>query len=511
MKSSKKFITFITIITLLCNTSIASNDQLLHNALQANEAFRRSDLYVKGWLAHRDPLTGLIPRNLQNSYYWNAQDAAADNYPFMVLTSFFTDNKLFKGEMLDMLHAEIKYTSRIGACPATFDLHTQTFKDSIADIGNIIFGSAEYMKDGLLPLTEWLGKSPWSKRLLNILDDLKKIIGKDGIVKEIKGNYLGGVQEIEVNGDLLQILSRVYWMTGDKKYLNWAIKIGDFYLLNQDNFIEKMPKIRLRDHGGEIVLGLCELYATLHFTDINKKNRYKPALYRLMDKILECGRNEHGMFYDEINPQNCTIISKHLADTWGYILDGYYTIYLIDKYLPYKNAVLFTLNNLEYYQYHNWEYNSSDGIADAVESAINLYNREPIANVKTWIDNEIKEMFKKQKEDGVIEGWHGDGNFARTAIMYALWKTQGCYINNWNENILIGSDLINDELNVLLYAKESWNGKLFFDTQRHERNLKLPIDWTRINQFPEWFTLDENTTYQICYNNKTYFSKAIVR
>lgn len=48
-------------------------------------------------------------------------------------------------------------------------------------------------------------------------------------------------------------------------------KIGDFYLLNQDNFIEKMPKIRLRDHGGEIVLGLCELYATLHFTDINKK------------------------------------------------------------------------------------------------------------------------------------------------------------------------------------------------------------------------------------------------
>lgn len=122
-----------------------------------------------------------------------------------------------------------------------------------------------------------------------------------------------------------------------------------------------------------------------------------------------------------------------------------------------------------------------------------------------------KRDVQKQKEDGVIEGWHGDGNFARTAIMYALWKTQGCYINNWNENILIGSDLINDELNVLLYAKESWNGKLFFDTQRHERNLKLPIDWTRINQFPEWFTLDENTTYQICYNNKTYFQRENIK
>ena len=28
-------------------------------------------------------------------------------------------------------------------------------------------------------------------------------------------------------------------------------------------------------------------------------------------------------------------------------------------------------------------------------------------------------MWTIQKPDGIIEGWHGDGNFARTAIMYA--------------------------------------------------------------------------------------------
>ena len=30
----------------------------------------------------------------------------------------------------------------------------------------------------------------------------------------------------EINGEMLQILSRVYWMTGKEKYLNWAIKIS---------------------------------------------------------------------------------------------------------------------------------------------------------------------------------------------------------------------------------------------------------------------------------------------
>jgi len=34
----------------------------------------------------------------------------------------------------------------------------------------------------------------------------------------------------EVNGSMLQSLCRVYWMTGKKKYLDGAIKIGDYYL-----------------------------------------------------------------------------------------------------------------------------------------------------------------------------------------------------------------------------------------------------------------------------------------
>ena len=328
--------------------SIIDNDKyrvLYKNAIQANEAFYRSNKLVKGWINYCDSITGLIPRNLSGDNYWNAQDAAADNYPFMVLTTFFTDQNMFNGKMKEMLEAEIKYTSRLGACPATYDFEKQNFRDSIVNVGNVIFGSAEYMKDGLLPLTEWLGKSLWSDRMISILNDLKLLI-PDYVVTNIDGDYYGGVPEIEVNGDLLQILSRMYWMTGNRSYLDWVIKIGDYYLLKNRNNIDLSYKLRLRDHGGEIVLGLCELYATLNFVDKDKKEEYQKPLYRLMDKILECGRNEHGMFYDEINPQKCTVLSSSIADTWGYILDGFYTIYMIDNHVPYKDATLLVLNNL---------------------------------------------------------------------------------------------------------------------------------------------------------------------
>lgn len=477
-----------------------SFDDLLSDARQANEALSRSQRFVNGWLQHCDSVTGLIPRNLWGDYYWNAQDAAADNYPFMVLTTFFTNHEMFEGEMKDMLNAEIKYTSRIGACPSTYDFNKQSFKDSIPDIGNIIFGSAEYMKDGLLPLTEWLGKSPWSDRMLSILDDLYEL--SEGVITKIEGSYLGGMQEVEANGDLLQVLSRMYWMTGKKQYLDWAVEIGDFYLLTEENSPMNFSKLRLRDHGGEIVLGLCELYATLHFVDPVKKNEYKPALYSIMNRILECGTNEHGMLYNEINPQDCSIVDSELADTWGYIYDGFYTIYMLDKHEPYRDAVVKAMSSLKtYYRNYDWEHGSHDGYADAIESAINLYNRIPISSVAEWIDSEIQVMLKKQKKDGIIEGWHGDGNYARTAVMYALWKSLGAYVTNWNEGILMAGQSFDGYYVFLIKSDlKDWSGRLCFDKPRHKMNLNLPIDWTRINQFPEWFAPEEDEMFEMTLN-----------
>ena len=477
-------------------------DAALTNGRLANEAFARSRHFVEGWLTLADSTTGLIPRNVSWSNYWNAADAAADNYPFMVLSSYFTSDSLYNGRMLDMLNTEIRLTSCLGACPATYDFTTQSLQNNPVDTGNVIFGSAEYMKDGLLPITELLGHTPWSDRMISILDDLHKLV-EVVTDADIKGSYFGDSPVIEVNGDLLQVLSRVYWMTGEERYLDWAIRIGDYYLLEGNNPVDS-ERLRLRDHGCEIVLGLCELYATTHFARPEKYEAYKEPLHRTLNRVLEVGRNEHGLFYDEVNPRAGTVLQSRLADTWGYTFDGYWTVYELDGVKEYREALLKLFASLwPHYRNHDWEDGNMDGYADAIESALNLYNRERnIPEVADWIDSEMQVLFSFQKPDGVIEGWHGDGNFARTSLMYALWKTQGTHLRPWREDVVYGAVDDADGITIVLQAADAWQGKLCFDYPRWRENLRLPMDWARINQFPQWFTTEANRKYVLTVNGK---------
>ncbi len=467
-------------------------EQALENGRLAGEGFPRCRDFVAGWLAYADPKTGLIPRNLsQNKDIWNAQDSAADNYPFMVLTAAITDRPMFEGRMLDMLRTETKLTSRIGAMPDTYSFSKQGFQDDQPEISRIIFGSAEYVKDGLVPLTEWLGQSPWSQRMLAILDD----IWKHAPIETPFGNIPSTSQE--VNGEMLQTLSRIYYMTGEDKYLDWAIRLGDYYLLDNHHPTRDEDRLRLRDHGCEILSGLCELYAAVSFAQPEKKKVYQKPIHEMLDRVLEVGRNEHGLFYNWINPKTADHDTA-LADTWGYNLNGFYTVYLIDRTDAYRQAAIKALENLnDHYRNYKWEGSSSDGYADSIESALNLYNREPVDSAASWIDSETKVMWAMQKPDGVIEGWHGDGNFARTTIMYCLWKTKGLTIQPWREDIAFGAVQDADVLKIAIRAEKGWQGKLIFDTPRHQTIMKLPLDWPRINQFPEWFTAKPEKRYEL--------------
>jgi len=468
----------------------ASHRTALENGLKANEGFKRCGRYVAGWLAHADKETGLIPRNLKQAL-WNARDSAADNYPFMVLTAAIVDRPLFVGTMHDMLRTEIALTSRVDSLPDTYSFETKGFRDETPDMGRILFGASEYIKDGLLPLTEWLGPSPWSIRMLSILDDM----WKHAPVETPHGPIVS--TNVEVNGEMLQTLARVHFMTGDDKYLDWAVRLGDYYLLGKNHPTRDFQNLRLRDHGCEIVSGLCELYAAVHFARPEKKKAYHEPVHAMLDRILEVGRNEHGLFYNSINPQKLAP-GKGIADTWGYTLNGFYTVYLIDGTEPYRVACLEALDCLyDNYRNYKWEGDSSDGYADSIESALNLYNREPVASAAEWIDTETAVMWGKQKEDGVIEGWHGDGNFARTTIMYCLWKTAGVTIRPWRDDVIVGADLGKQDLAIIVRAEKAWKGTLIFDGPRHKTVLKLPIDWPRINQFPEWFTVEETMTYSV--------------
>src|SRR5690606_2524790 len=174
------FYLFFSVGGFSCNSFSGTTEQeekIFHkaqeNAELAKEGFIRSNNYMNAWLSHADPQSKLVPRTLdKDTDIWNAQDCAADNYPFLVLTSFFTDQEKYQGLMRDMLENEIRLTSRVKSLPDTYSFSKGDFLFDSVSMDRVIFGTSEYIKDGLLPLTEFLGQSPWSKRMLDMLRDM---------------------------------------------------------------------------------------------------------------------------------------------------------------------------------------------------------------------------------------------------------------------------------------------------------------------------------------------------
>jgi len=82
--------------------------------------------------------------------------------------------------------------------------------------------------------------------------------------------------------------------------------------------------------------------------------------------------------------------------------------------------------------------------------------------------------------------------------MYALWKTKGVSIQPWRADVAFGAEQSDDgALLLTLRADWPWKGKLICDVPRHREYWHLPTDYPRLNQFPEWFTVEPEATYRI--------------
>ncbi|MBI5833622.1 MAG: hypothetical protein HZB16_15080 [Armatimonadetes bacterium] len=458
----------------------------------ASEGLYRCRRYVDGWLAQADPVSGLIPRNLGDSRdLWNGRDSAADNYPFMVLTCALTDRALLDGRMRAILATERALTRRLDRLGDQWRFSTQSFWYPQPDPERMVFDNAEYVKDGLIPLTEWLGPSPWSDRMVELVED----IWKNAAVATRFGTI--PTQTLEVNGDLMQSCARLYWFTGQGKFLDWGIRLGDYYLLGDHHPSRDLAQLRFADHDCEVINGLSELYLACAYARPAKREQWRAPLHELYRCMLAVGRNPDGLLWTSIDPRAGTHAAS-LCDTWGYNYDGLLTAGLVDGVPEYRAAVRHVLSNLGP-RYHGrpWADTSQDGIADSVEGALNLYNRERLPNVPAYLDHQTREMWNAQQPDGTIERWHGDGNFARTTIMVTLWRTQGLHLEPWRDDVRVGAVLDGDTLRVSLSADAPWSGRLLFDRPRHSENLHLPVDYPRINQFPEWFTAQRDARYQL--------------
>lgn len=444
--------------------------------------------FVQGWLQHADPDSGLIPRNLNRDFYWNAKDAAADNYPFMVLSTYYTDRRLFEGRMKDMLAAEQRLTNRLGALPDDYMFITRSFRTHEPKLDDLIFGASEYAKDGLVPLTELLGPSPWSNRMLRLLDDILKNATYDTEVGRLPST------SHEVCGDLMQALSRTYWMTKNETYREAAFRIASYFLDYHPP--EQADQLRLDDHGCEVIAGLSEVYYIAARTDPGRRDTWKTAMHRMLDRILAVARDDNGLLYNLVNPVTGEIKSDERTDNWGYNYNAFLVVAGLDKEPRFRDAVDHVLKHLPASKDYPWEGARMDGFADTLEGGINLINRLPVPEAITWADYTADRLLATQRDTGVIEGWHGDGNFARTALMYALWKSFGCYVEPWRADIGVGAENSADgSVCIVVKSDWPWNGKLHFDVPRHAEYLHIPEDYARLNQFPEWLTIAEGKSF----------------
>jgi hypothetical protein len=474
------------------------------NGARSEEVFRRTRKLLHAWLAYADPRTLLLPdvipgfkRGPQPLGVYRPHNSGADNYPYLVATAFFTDRPLYEGRMREMLRNEVRYTSVLDGIPGELELST-------GKLGPMsLFGAAEYAKDGLLAITELLGRTPWFHRMA----DMTAAVMEHAPVESDFGRLPD--TGAELNGDVLQVLVRLAAMTADRRFLEWAERLGDAYVLEVLPRNHGLPgytwdftkhegpdRMRLRDHGNEIVVGLALLHALESDLGRPRGASYRAPVSRTLDRIL-ASANPDGLLYDDIRASDLVPTQTSLSDNWGYVYGAVYTHFMATGDERYRESVRRVLRNLPRYRGHDWERGSQDGYADAIESALYLLAREDVPEAASFVESEVKTLLAFQQEDGTIERWYGDGNWARTLLLYAMWKTQGCFVEPWREGVALGAVRDGERLLVSLRGPEGFRGRLRFDFARHRRVLNLPRNYVRLNEWPEWFTVDENTLYRV--------------
>ena len=484
--------------------------QAEHNGRLAGEALDRSNRVMHAWLRLADPVTGLLPR-MENNPNWFVQDSAADLYPFMVLAAYFTEPYLYETSMRHILRQEMLLTRRAGHLSDDLQPGGRGFVQPALNMDRVMFGSSEYMKDGLLPITEVLGETPWYFRMRDIADDM---------VARAPYRWKGGnlpAQTAEVNGNALQVLSRLSWKTRDPRYLAQLIHLADFYFLHQlpaTNYLPahewdiasdrpKLGHFRLSDHGNEIVGGLSEAFVLAKSLRPEKAKEWEAPLRRLLDRVLETGRNSDHVWVHSVDVATGKVVDGRHAHCWGYMFNGIYTGYLMTGDERYRRAVEMAMDSVSRNTHYLFDETGagrkwgSNAYSDSIEGALVLLNRIPHSGLDRGLEGAVRKFYDRQRDNGIIEYWYGDGNFIRTAMMYAFYKSQGTFLAPYDRRVQLGAVRDGAGVSVLINAAAPWQGRLRFDIARHREHWNMARNYPRLNEWPEWFTVEHGKTYTV--------------
>jgi hypothetical protein len=452
---------------------------------------------VQKWLHEvalpcQDPETKL----LKMRGVWNYSNTAADCYPFLCWAAYFTDVEALEGPLRDVLHAEIKLCNHLDRIPVPYDFEKGRKADD-PSMDTVMFGASEYVKDGLIAIVEITGKDEWFDRMVAIEEDLWKHAHVDTPYGKIPSDTRP-VRDVEVDGEQLQSLTRLYAMTGDRKFLTWAERLGDYYLKRGD-FVPP----HLRDHGCEIVGGLGLLIGIESEINSPRLREYLPAMKHMLDQILARGVNRDGFMYNTIAGVESRFKPGSLSDGWGYNYVAFLCYDVAAGEPRYRSRVTEVLRKLGMPRYLEGGVagTSGDSLADSAEGAMYLLNRVPVPEGFAWLDRWVDRGLVRSDvplDEARLWGankW--ESNCVRTVIMHAMRHTQGVVARPWRPDLQLGAAPLEDGLAVFLTADKPRKGILVFDVPRHAEYLGFQRDWPRMNALPEWFTVERQREYLV--------------
>lgn len=466
----------------------------------ANEAFVAANRTLHAWMALTATHRGLLPRALDGDKqdFWNYADVAADCYSHMVIAAH-----LLAPDLLAQQRAMLAQERRIAPPFQAVDLKT----GALFNDGRRIFGGVEYAKDGLLSILESLGDTEWSERLTEVVGQVWKN------ARPVRSGKVV-LDDAEKNGEMLQVLARLWHRTHEPVYLKRGRAIADAYVSDvlprsggfppvRYDFARDRPltsESKLRDHGNEVVGGLVEWTLLERAAGHPQQARYAPAVERMLDGILERGRRPDGLFLNSIDEVEKP--DRVLNDNWGYVAISYQAY---GESLPvgdprrarYLEAARSSLIAASRQRGANWEWNAMDGFADSIEGALYMLAAVPEPEAGDWIDDEIGRLLAYSAPDGFVHRTYLDGNFVRTSLLYGLWKTAGVRPQPWRPGLRLGMERDGEGWRLSLRSDAAWQGVIRFDGPRHREVLHLPSNYPRLNEWPEWFAVESERSYSI--------------
>ncbi|MEQ9454149.1 MAG: hypothetical protein RLN76_06095 [Phycisphaeraceae bacterium] len=493
------------------------------HAVLSEEALRRAKSTFDSWMGMRHAESKLFPESWLEAE-WNYRNTAADFFCFQFHVAAYLglDELSLMRETIEaeraisgpdsLAHAASSETGRVLLASS---------EHPIFGARGPIFGTSEYAKDGLLSLYEGTGDEQVRGRLVEVMDVIlasSQHESRYGLIPSSNS---------EVNGEVLQVLGRMSLVVDRPAYAEMQarltdaivgqmmVKTGGLPVHSYDFEADEVEEglLSLRDHGNEIIAGLTESYAlAVARRDepvwAERAGRWAEPIGRMLELVLEHGRDERGLIVNEIDPVTYAITDLKPSDNWGYVLNGVllfadaaerHGVIAEDRLMAMRDEVMAVAEAVAATDGFRWQGASMDGYADAIESALYLsaYYPRTAGVLLPWVDRQIGIMFDMQAADGFVSQGYLDGNYMRTSLMYAELRSGGWKMQPWEPGTRVGLAEKGGRVVIVVESDGGYEGRLVRGRSSQPISEALPWRWARLNSWPAWNPLDDVVSVEV--------------